>query len=162
MNFTQLRTRLRKDDPFPEYLLCLDPGETCGWVIFHNMKLLECGELKVKEEGWKSLVELLERYPYNHVVCENYRVYKSKQKEHVNSEVYTIRVIGVIDMQCDLKGIPITYQMASSAKGFCTDNKLKEWSLWQKGQRHSRDAIRHGCYFLLFNGRKFESCQLKP
>lgn len=41
-------------------------------------------------------------------------------------------------------------QMAVTAKNFCTDDKLKQWGFWQAGQKHARDSIRHGCYFLLF------------
>jgi hypothetical protein len=44
----------------------------------------------------------------------------------------------------------IHYQMATTAKTFVTDEKLKQWGFWQEGMRHSRDAIRHGLYFLLF------------
>jgi hypothetical protein len=43
--------------------------------------------------------------------------------------------------------------MASQAKAFVTDQKLKEWGFWKEGMRHSRDAIRHGLYFLLFYKR---------
>ena len=39
------------------------------------------------------------------------------------------------------------------AKGFVTDAKLKEWGLWQDGLRHSRDAIRHGIYFLVVSNK---------
>ena len=49
-----------------------------------------------------------------------------------------------------MNNIPTHKQMASTAKTFATDKKLREWGFWERGMRHARDAIRHGCYFLLF------------
>lgn len=49
--------------------------------------------------------------------------------------------------------ISIDYQMAVQAKGFVTDERLKEWGFWLPGMRHSRDAIRHGIYWLLVTNR---------
>lgn len=86
------------------------------------------------------------------VIYENYRVYAHKLERHSNSEVYTLRLVGVIEYLCDVKHkIPYYNQMAQQAKGFVTDDKLKKWGYYRQGLRHARDAIRHGCYFLLFD-----------
>ena len=50
--------------------------------------------------------------------------------------------------------IPIAYQMAFQGKGFATDARLKEWGFWKEGMKHSRDAIRHGIYYLLVTNLK--------
>jgi len=36
---------------------------------------------------------------------------------------------------------------AGLAKTFANDDKLEAWGFWRKGQKHARDAIRHGIYF---------------
>ena len=34
-------------------------------------------------------------------------------------------------------------QTAADAKGVCTDDRMKQWGLWQPGQPHATDALRH-------------------
>lgn len=48
------------------------------------------------------------------------------------------------------QGIPYYFQTAQMAKNFVTDDRLIEWQFYQRGQRHSRDSMRHGLFFLLF------------
>jgi hypothetical protein len=67
------------------------------------------------------------------------------------SRVDTIRIIGAIEYACSKLKIPLVKQMAHMAKGFVTDDKLKEWCLWKGINKHARDSIRHAIYFLLFN-----------
>lgn len=43
----------------------------------------------------------------------------------------------------------IKLQAPSSAKGYATDERLKDWGLWYKGSTHVRDAYRHMCFALL-------------
>lgn len=39
--------------------------------------------------------------------------------------------------------VGVRYQMASEAKGYCTNDRLKRWGLWEVGKPHARDAARH-------------------
>jgi hypothetical protein len=176
-----LRTRGENFIP-PERLLCLDPGETTGWALFEKGKLTKWGQSptfnkELQKPNWNEIVQLFVETQPTQIVCENYRVYEHKLAQHAGAEIFTVRLIGVIDffscmgyysegeevyseMDHDYiqpyirhDACPIHYQMASTAKGFCTDEKLKGWGFWQEGMRHSRDAIRHGAYYLLFYGR---------
>ena len=89
-----------------------------------------------------------------HVICEDYRVYAHKLERHANSQVVTLRLIGGIDYVCRfMMELPLAYAMAVSAKGFITDDRLKDWGMWQPSMKHSRDAIRHGLYFLIVTNR---------
>lgn len=135
-----------------------------------------------KSVDWPVVNDLFIMTTPTHVVCEDYRIYAHKLERHTFSSVETLRLIGGIDMIChvgfswvekaglaggqgvsipksDLKlmefyePIPISYQMAVQAKGFVTDEKLKQWGFWKDGMRHSRDAIRHGIYYLLVTNR---------
>lgn len=96
---------------------------------------------------------LFQQIKPTHVVCEDYRVYAEKAGAHIGKSLFTPKLIGKIDLLCNVDNIPVTYQMAATAKVFCTNDKLKEWGFYQESMRHSRDAIRHACYYILFNGR---------
>jgi len=146
----------RKDDKVPVSLLCLDPGETTGYAIFHGSKLTSWGQTATVNKDdllWNNLEEILMSQEHDFVVCENYRVYQHKLDRHSFSAIPTLRLIGAIDYHCWKHHRPVQYQMASQAKAFVTDRKLKEWGFWKEGMKHSRDAIRHGLYFLLFYKR---------
>lgn len=157
ISFPELYQKLRNDTS-ERYVICLDPGETTGFAIFDNTTLVRSGQLHTVENGkilWDNLIEFLTKNvdttKNNYFVCENYRIYQHKLARHSFSPVVTLRLIGGIDLIAHSSEIPIYYQMAAQAKGFVTDQKLKDWGFWIKGKNHARDAIRHGIYFLLFN-----------
>jgi hypothetical protein len=145
-------------------VLCLDPGETTGWALFHHGKLESCGQaatpnppdlvaaIREVAEFWQTLANHHPDYAkvLNRIVYEEYRVRGNKFKEHVGSEVVTIQHIGAIKVIADELGIGLTKQSAGMVKGFATDVKLRRWGLYQTNKRHANDAIRHGVYWLLF------------
>lgn len=151
--FEELLERRRgKEFKFPERMLVLDPGETTGWAVFEHGRLTAWGQIKTMEEGWDAIHELFADVQPTHVLYENYRIYKHKLERHSFSDVYTLRLIGVIEYLCDVTyGVPRVHQMAQQAKGFVKDQRLREWGYFKPGMRHARDAIRHGCYYLLFD-----------
>lgn len=158
MTFLELLRKVRGNDhKAPAKLLCLDPGETTGWAVFERGELTDWGQSATLKQGWSAIHDLFEEVKPTHVVFENYRVYQHKLSQHANSEVYTLRLIGVIEYLCYMQELENHTQMASTAKGFCKDSKLKEWGYWQPGMKHARDAIRHGCYYQLFHGRTKEA-----
>lgn len=131
-------------------MVTFDPGETTGWACFKGEELDACGQITDNQAD--NFRAILDGYKPHIVVCEDYRVYAHKINANINSQIIPARLIGQIELICLDRGIPVVLQMASQAKGFTTDTKLKEWGLWQRGLRHSRDAIRHGIYFL-FHGQ---------
>lgn len=140
----------------PGKILCIDPGGTTGIAFFENNKLDSVAQIPGYIHGtttidWESIEQLLESYQPNVIVCEEYLVYAHKLEEHTFSKIPTLRIIGFIQYWAWKHNVPLYFQTAQMAKGFCTDAKLKQWGFWQKGMRHSRDAIRHGCYFLCFS-----------
>lgn len=135
----------------PERLLAIDPGETTGWCLFNGLKLHTFSQLATKEEGYEAVLKLFAEERPDVVVVENYRVYGHMSNQHKWEELYTPKLIGGLELLCHQKGIQMFEQMAFQAKGFVSDDKLREWGFWQKGKQHARDSIRHACYFLLFN-----------
>lgn len=147
-----------RKNPYPGRLITFDPGETTGYSIWDDGSLTEAGQLDTKvvlksvlqmqywiQQKYKVFDISLKDPVYS--VIEEYRVYSWKVDEHAWSDVHTIRFIGCLETLLTLQGIG--YQMcgASLAKTFATDQKLEDWGFYQAGQKHARDAIRHGVFF---------------
>lgn len=158
MDFVELALKVRAKQNLPEILpdhstLCFDPGHTTGWAHYKGYTLTKSGEINTNDIGEATIeVELLiSEYQPNIVVIEDYRVYKWRAKHHAGSDMLTTRVIGCIETLALICHVPdIIKQPAHIAKGFCTDKKLREWGLYKIGEKHARDAIRHGAYYLIF------------
>ncbi len=145
--------------------LCFDPGHTTGWALFIGLSLAESGEIDTRsiEQAAAQIGYLMGDYSPDTVVLEDYRVYKWRAKHHAGSNLLTARVIGSIETLAVIHSVGIIIkQPAHIAKGFCSDKKLREWGMYVKGEKHARDAIRHGCYFLLFGAIKQKDRQVGP
>lgn len=156
VSFKELFSKARGNSKVPDSILCLDPGETTGYAIFQQQSLVRQGQIRTVTDDkivWDEIYALIAGDHFDQIVCEDYRIYEHKLSRHAFSPVLTLRLIGGIDLMSKINGIDIHYQMATQAKGFCTDERLKEWGFWQDGMKHARDAIRHGCYFMLFYKR---------
>ena len=153
MDFLTFLNKAQSGPP-PKHLIALDPGETTGYAVFVGGELKQCGELDTEtlKVGLPAIQELIDQSPIEwcRIVYEDYRIYSWKTEQHTWSGLHTPKLIGGIEALAYVKGIPTFTQMAQVAKTFCTDEKLRTWGLYQKGQRHARDAIRHGCYYQLF------------
>lgn len=163
--FSSFYSRL-KDRPkcvdLPHTLIGLDPGGTTGVGIFgfEGPRLREAFQLNTSTiyQGVKELNQLLTKHktklPHTNgvwVVMEDYRVYSWKTKQHAWASLHTPRLLGVIECLCYQHNIPLYRQSAQVGKGFMGDERLKEFGYWFEGRQHARDAIRHGCQFLLFH-----------
>jgi len=152
--FLEFLTKVKKsrDDSreIPDLMLAIDPGETSGWALFNAGKLGTSGIIEwTSKHGWDPIVDKIGEFNPNVVVCEEYRIYSGKRLVQAYSSVETVRIIGAIEFVCRKYKIKLIKQMASGVKGFVTNEKLKEWGYYIKN-KHARDAIRHGCYYLLF------------
>jgi len=154
LSFNDVLTRIRGGKRIPQKLLCLDPGKTTGWCLFEQGKLTRWGHVENCYDDnnidVSGLTDLFQEIQPDFILYEDYRIYSNKLERHSYSPVMTIRLLGVVETYCQMNKIPTHKQMATTAKNFCTDIKLEQWGFWQPGMRHARDAIRHGCYFLLF------------
>lgn len=152
--FSDLLERIRGNKRVPDRLLCLDPGKTTGWCLFEKGRLTRWGQVDDCYDDQNidisGLLTLFEDVKPDFILYEDYRVYSNKLDRHSYSPVMTVRLLGMIETYCQMQHIKTHKQMAVTAKNFCTDAKLEQWGYWQPGMRHARDAIRHGCYFLLF------------
>lgn len=156
-NFRSAVNKVKKVKAFEGTLLALDPGETTGWASFSSAdtkcEMTNQGQINTWPQSnmVEQLTKLLDEVKPTHVVYEIYAIYEWKAEDHSWSQVPTLHVIGCVETLCIQRGITFSSQTAQIAKNFCTDDKLHTWDYYIKGQRHARDAIRHGCYFLMFN-----------
>lgn len=155
--FTKLYQRLvdaKERVPIKGTIIALDPGVTTGIALFEAPALVMVDQNKDDNIG--RAVNYIEQIVNDHsptaIIIEDYRIYRWKQKEHAWSDLHTPRLIGGIEKLAFDKCLPLIKQPAHVAKGFCNDAKLKDWSMYIKGMRHGRDAIRHGAYYILFGG----------
>ncbi len=139
--------------PFTGSLLSFDPGETTGWSEWKGYKMVNFGELSTSSipDASLHLYDYIGEINPDFIVTEEYRVYGHKTQDHAWSPMHTSRLIGAIECIAALQRVPVIFQGAGQAKGFAKDEKLKNWDLWKKGQRHARDSIRHALYWFLFN-----------
>lgn len=153
-DFKSLLQKVRgKDWQAPPEVLALDPGETTGWALFEYGLLVDAGQTNKHKEVVTAVTELQMLFRMTNpsfVVIEDYRVYAHKAKSHSWEALHTPKLIGAIQALCAVRGTADILQMASS-KQFVTNDKLRMWKMYYKGKPHANDAIRHGCYYLLFN-----------
>ncbi len=152
MNFQELAQATNRE-LYQGCILCLDPGETTGYAVFDAGDLVAAGEFKSKpvELGFKETGNMIDKYLPWVIVVEEYRVYGWKTKQHAWAELHTPQLIGAIKGMASMHDVPVYMQGAGLVKPFFTNDKLKEYGFYQKGSTHARDAVRHGCYFLIFS-----------
>jgi hypothetical protein len=159
ISFNQLRNAAGPVDRFIGRVLALDPGETTGAALFDaselEVTLLATAQIKTwpLHAAVSHFERLLELHKPTVVVYEKYHIYEWKAEDHSWSSVPTIQIIGCLKTLCIQRKIPYGSQTAQVAKQFCTDEKLETWNFYKKGEKHARDAVRHGCYFLLFGNK---------
>lgn len=139
-------------NPDTRLIMTFDPGETTGTSIWQDCTLHWAGQLDTREvrECCVPLRQYIRDWKPALVVIEEYRVYGHKTDDHAHNDMHTSRLIGCMEGILTFEGIPYIMQTASMAKRFCNDEKLKDWGFWREGQRHARDAIRHGAYYFCF------------
>jgi hypothetical protein len=130
----------------------LDPGQTTGMTIMKGSHVLHAEQLDTKnlDDAAALLNRLIKQWDIYDISCEDYRVYAWESDKHKWAALHTPKLIGVIGAVAWFNKTSVSYRMAITAKQFVTDEKLLAWGLWKKGERHSRDAIRHAIYHQIF------------
>lgn len=161
LDLQTMRNRSQKPEQrWQGTLLSLDPGHTTGYALWscdqENIKLLEAGQMTTwvrVDLDLSDMLKMMKALEIKHAVFENYQIYEWKNADHSWSQVPTIQIIGATKLLCQQNNITYSSQTAQVAKQFVTDERLKQWNLYQPGMRHARDAIRHGAYYILFGNR---------
>ncbi len=128
-----------------QIVLGVDPGNTTGIAIIsrgENSFAFEHSDVIVDHV---NMWHLLYEFQFDRVVMESFHLYENRAKAQVNSSFYTIEVIGIVKLWCQINDIPLKLQTAQYGKSVWDDKHLKKFSLWPTGPnaKHERDAIRH-------------------
>lgn len=158
-------------------VLSLDPsgsfkegkGQT-GWVLMDGetitFGIIKAKTYETKHEYWEAHTDLIASLKPEHVVMEQYRLYGSKAKSQINSEMETSKLLGYLEMYLYTTQTSHTLQSAISAKSRFTDDILiyKGYITKDKNGRyyingvnvagHIIDAMRHILFFQLKERRK--------
>lgn len=79
------------------------------------------------------------------VVCENF-IISARTLKVSRGENWTLKIIGAVEHMCLKWDIDLFLYTPAQLKTFITDEKLKQYNLWLKGEGHSRDACRAYLY----------------
>lgn len=126
--------------------ISIDPGETVGYSIWEEDKRLAQGE-KDALDFLTMLEGIIEEIDL--IIYEEYALRRSSAKAMIGNEFVTPQVIGVIKWIA-YKGRVKTVKQTPAQKEFFTNDKLKKLGLYDRGQRHSRDSVRHALYYQFF------------
>lgn len=140
-------------------ILAFDPGETTGMFQLMRSPTPSFTSVSIQlktptlDEGYKAVEHQISQFNPDVVVCEDYRVYGHKVQQHSWAALHTPKFVGIITAVCLSRNIPIIMQMAGQAKGFCTDDKLRFWNMYNTNHRHANDAARHALFYLIFGSK---------
>lgn len=141
-------------------IYALDPGETTGRCRYNSDdSICDLGQLETKSviQGYEAIRAELLTLPKlpDVIVCEDYKVYSWKSDDHKWNSLHTPQLIGAITVLAHQLQIPLVFQMAIQAKGFCTDQLLEQWGVYVKGQKHARDAQRHALFYKMLGSKPY-------
>jgi hypothetical protein len=97
--------------------------------------------------GIYDIMELIRAWPSAAVVIEDFQLRQMRMDRDLLSPV---RITSAIGMGMWLDGRDYHIQQPADAKNTCSDQRLKEWRMYDNvgGLRHARDADRHAILFL--------------
>ena len=128
--------------------LAIDPGETIGWATFDDsgtMMMMGQSRFETFAKDFESLLHS----DLKHVITEEYKNYGHMQQKKW-SKNNTSKVIGKIELMCELRSVPLTMQMANCYRIGAM------WGGFEIPKNHSIShqyvAVAHGIYWLQQNG----------
>jgi len=124
-------------------ILSIDPGETCGYIVYEDGVVQEWGEVPAELIN-RIIEEVAEIKKLNLVIFEDFVLYSFTSRSLIGSRLKTSETIGVIDYVCKNLEIPIFRSQAQRTKPF---NDLKKWNLYLPSA-HVRSALKHLLCFL--------------
>lgn len=101
--------------------LALDPGQTTGAAIgrvkVENNLMADIDLVLSSEVVWErrfdGLSYLMNFIPYDVIICEDFRLYKTKATAQINSRFPSSQLIGVIEYLAWERNLPVVFQLAA-------------------------------------------------
>lgn len=135
----------------------IDPGGTTGWAVLccpvnslrggsdplAEIKHWSYGQLEGAENHQvDQLIMIIQDWEAAAIVCEGFHL------RTLAAELSPVRITAALDWWLSYAKRPMFIQLPSMAKSTATDDRLKSWELYDKGNEHARDATRHASTFL--------------
>jgi hypothetical protein len=148
--------------------VAVDPGGTTGIVSlripFASLRMpwdLACNDIKIISYAQYPEVHAVHaviaelgtvfgvcpgRFP---LVIESFSLRKmSRDRELLSPVRVGERIAERVSPAADGINVALVWQTPSGALGTVTDERLKRWGLYRRGQPHARDALRHAVHLL--------------
>ena len=142
--------------------------------LHHHVRINTIGQIDCtppwENRSAHELAEIMtELYPLDSIYAIEDFIIDFKRIDQQRSTLSPVRVIAKLEMAlwedpafagADIEKF-IYFQSASLAKTTCTDERLKEWGLYDRSSGpHARDAMRHAYYFLrTCRGNSFKAAE---
>lgn len=139
----------------PITILCLDPGESTGWILGTSDKAIRGGTCK---RNHLEVAQLIKDEHPSVIVLERFNLYPGMAKSLAWNSFYPCEVIGVIKYVAMCLNIPIVEQ-APSVKKYAGDIKGRaDWDFVRTRcsgvTEHTKDAYQHYRYFQIHGLKK--------
>ena len=120
--------------------LALDPGLTTGAAV----GTLKDGHMLIRATQHKfdhlELWQQLELLNPDYLITEDFEFRRGRRDGLI---LYSLELIGVMEIWTSLKHKPLFRQSASKGKGYYSDAVLKKNEVYMPGKGHAMDATRH-------------------
>ena len=131
-------------------ILCLDPGESTGWVLGTEEKALRGGTCK---RNHVEVAQLIRDESPDIIVFERFNLYPGMAKSLAWNSFYPCEVIGVIRYLAMSMDLPIVEQAPSIKKYAGEIRGRADWEFIKDRcsgvTEHTKDAYQHYRYFQL-------------
>lgn len=140
--------------PLPLRWVSIDPGDRhVGFAAWQGDTCLYAVELD-PDQCVQALINMATEGVLEHVVYEKFALYAWNEKSLAGNEFLTVKLIGKIELICDLKGIPWSGQFASEHKRIyrmgwfksLSPKEQRQMPWWGNGG-HAKDAWCVGEWF---------------
>ena len=131
-------------------ILAIDPGETSGLVVFDYPSVKLSKQMKSLEipKVCNTIQKLINKYKPTIIVIEDYLVYPWKATQQSWSSLYTVRLIGAVELLAYQNKLKLVKQKAQIGKRI-KNKHLKKWNLFKPRSPHANDALRHAVMYCL-------------
>lgn len=146
-------------------VIAFDPGVTTGFAvgeIDESSGLMKVQTAQAKLDH-KDLWSWLNNFKPDHIVCERFDF---RQGARSGLELISRELIGIIELYCQSNDCKLKMQSPGQVIGdkcYWSDAKLKQTSIYRRGNIHANEAAKHLLYWAKFGpGFKFtKAFQLK-
>jgi hypothetical protein len=145
-------------------IISIDPGGTTGWnvIVVHGDSLSdphcsileniihwEQGQFEGDEFAQADeIITLIDLWDDAAILFEDFILRKFSAGRELLSPVRITSMVAYHISRTYTPPRPIFMQMSELAMSTVTDDRLKKWGLYQPGEQHARDALRHSVTFM--------------